>query len=194
MADIDIGKILEALNSKADVDLNNAQKPIKVNGTLATSPAETEARIQAGSTTENGALIALYGSNSTVAPNSFLVRAADGSKVMNLLGTASGSLKWNGYEVVRQQASSNGVNGYIKLNSGIIIQWGHVDSSATEYIKVTFPVPFWGYYAITKNYPSNQTAAVQYRELGFYEKTATGATAFNQAGVGSGFDWIAIGY
>lgn len=108
MADIDIGKILEALNGKADTDLNNTQAfkktggelsgQIRKDGVLAISPSETELMIKAGSNTtnEDGALFVVYGKNG-VSAGQFLARACSANGTMyDLQGAPNGSLQWGG--------------------------------------------------------------------------------------------------
>lgn len=156
---IDVGAITEELNNKADADLNNTQAFKKTggellgnilkDGVLARSPSETELMIKAGSnaTNEDGALFVVYGKNG-VSAGHFLARAcsADGT-MYDLRGAPSGSLQWGGKHVLREQAGSFGVKGYIKLSTGLIIQWGITDGAAVSHT-ITFPTSFGTGYSI----------------------------------------------
>lgn len=201
MADIDIGKILEALNGKADTDLNNTQAFKKTGGellgnilrnrVLARSPSETELMIKAGSSTtnEDGALFVVYGKNG-VSPGQFLARACSANGTMyDLRGAPNGSLQWGGKDIVRQQGVSKGSSsGYIKLNSGIIIQWGERTGRT-----VTFPTPFSGSQTYTVGGTLIRNTDTNHGWCYVYNKTNTGFY-FHIGGDSEWFNWWAIGY
>lgn len=197
--------LLEQLANKADVDLNNTQAFKKTggellgevlkDGVLARSPSETELMIKAGSdtTNEDGALFVLYGKNG-VSAGQFLARAcsADG-KIYDLRGAPNGSLEWGGKHVLREQAGSIGASGYIKLSTGLVMQWG-ITSSGAENHTISLPTSFSGggtYQVMTTPFSNSGP----FYDSSAYERTATYfkiRSAANAAGVQ--IQWFAIGY
>jgi hypothetical protein len=91
-------------------------------------------------------------------------------------------------------AASKSGNGYQKLPSGMIIQWGTVTISANSVVAVTFPIAFPN--AGLVGYASKYDAAAngtQYR----WDCSAPGQTQMNIANNWSGSiagSWLAIGY
>jgi hypothetical protein len=79
-------------------------------------------------------------------------------------------------------------NGYQKLPSGLIMQWG----KGAESVPVTFPIPFNALFSLTatSNYDGDYS-------LYIIDQTTTGFTAWigpKTISPEAGFNWIAIGY
>ena len=93
-----------------------------------------------------------------------------------------------------QFLSSKAVNGYQKLPSGLIIQWGIVNSivpgGATG---TTFPIAFPNACTFVINIPAANNASGNATNL-ISAKTTTGFSGANWTGITTSFNWLAIGY
>lgn len=83
-------------------------------------------------------------------------------------------------------------NGFQKLPSGLLIQWGGVVSSASAAVQVVFPVAFSSFVSQTviHDYDQNSTCAVQSRSLGSFYVNVWHA---NGTRLALNTTWIAIG-
>ena len=96
-------------------------------------------------------------------------------------------------------SSSNAGNGYQRLATGILIQWGFASVGAARYIGTTisYPVAFSSIYSVTCTTMTNTTSAytaggASLASIGtssFYAKAGT----FENVAINTGFYWIAIG-
>lgn len=189
--------LAEQLANKADVDLNNTQALKKTGGDLlgtlrlepnilASSANETEIMLLSGSSTANGALFVVYGQNGAT-PGAFLARAANSSGTLyDLIGSPDGMLVWGGKQILREQAGSLGLNGYIKLHTGQTIQWGQQAGRI-----VTFPTPFSGTVSVVANLNRNSDTDHGWNYV--YDVNLAGFK-FVAGSDTEWFNWIAIGY
>jgi hypothetical protein len=104
--------------------------------------------------------------------------------------------------------SSNGTSGWVRLGTGIIIQWGtsgtitySANTSSVSLPAVTFPIAFTNLWQIiASNSANNPGAALYYpRTLNLGSVSTTGFTARSgypnngTYGFTSGMRWIAVG-
>lgn len=86
-------------------------------------------------------------------------------------------------------------NGYQKLPSGLIIQWGNATTDAAGVVTVTFPIPFTT--ACLQTFATAATAARIMTAAGPLSSLSSAAFySHNDSGVGaaSDFRWLAIGH
>ncbi|WP_053007633.1 gp53-like domain-containing protein [Pragia fontium] len=88
-----------------------------------------------------------------------------------------------------------GVNGYQKLPSGLIIQWGSIDAPVDKAINFLFPVSFINQcFHISGSGSINRAGGgISQAGMNFGNLTKTGATLFNDSS-NEMVRWIAIGY
>lgn len=90
--------------------------------------------------------------------------------------------------------SSLSANGYQKLPSGLILQWG-VTAGVTTSIAITFPIAFPNGVLGTGYGGKISSDAATYNGVGFNGISTTGMTFFTGTGTaGAGVRWFAIGY
>lgn len=92
--------------------------------------------------TKQGAESIFFGANSTgnsllLQPGDSLILVAGGTQWYVIGGTAANKFS-------DSFGSSRAVNGYQKLPTGLIIQWGQNSTSASGYTPITFPIAFPG--------------------------------------------------
>jgi hypothetical protein len=205
MADIDIGKILEALNDKVDIGLSNVGEVANalkfLDGLLAKRTTDDSfLQFYGGTSYNKGAYVRADGESGPLA-GGFRIAACDSTNgTKGLDGKPNGSLQWGGKDIVRQQAVSKGAKGYLKLHNGIIIQWGHqsVTAGQTASATITFPTAFsnTNYSCVATVQPSNASSLTI--GVGVTGKTTTTVSLASQGGWGghntSGYYWLAMGY
>lgn len=211
---IDVGAITEELTNKADVSALNDKADIRLSnvgevanalkfldGLLAKRTTDDSfLQFYGGTSYNKGAYIRADGESGPLG-GGFRIAACDSTNgTKGLDGRPDGTLQWGGKEIIRQQGASKGAKGYLKLQNGIIIQWGYqsVTAGQTASATITFPTAFsnTNYSCVATVQPSNASSLTI--GVGVTGKTATTVSLASQGGWGghntSGYYWLAMGY
>jgi hypothetical protein len=145
----------------------------------------TSANLAAAITNETGSGALVFADSPTLAGTPTAPTAANGTNTTQIASTA-----------FAYGTFSNAANGYQKLPSGLIIQWGATGSiaagsSATVTLPLTFPNALLSASAIpgvTSNTTTPTGAGVQFNSTSQMTIRNLGAT------LGYAFQWIAVGY
>lgn len=127
------------------------------------------------------------------APNSFVLYPGE------TIFVHSQTTQWDVFGATAAQVfnSSLGANGYQKLPSGLIVQWGVATSSGTADTAVSFPISFpTGVKSVTAT-PSSAAANSRCVSVGGYSTTGFSFSAFVSNTAGRAVEqifWCAIGY
>jgi len=108
-------------------------------------------------------------------------------KIVNLGGGTWGVSEYGGI-------ASLSSNGYQKLPSGLIIQWGSSATSASSNVTVTFPIAFPTDALSRSLVVLSNGPYVLWYESGSASSMSIGGTNLSGTRVAFGFGWIAIGY
>lgn len=107
-----------------------------------TMPSDNGAvMLNAGQNATGGAYFRIYGKENPSGVGRFVLAATDGTNTKVLTGKPDGSLTWGGSEIITAAMMGNKVsaNGYQKLPSGLIIQWGTNSGESTHEFPMEFP-------------------------------------------------------
>ena len=117
--------------------------------------------VDGGTTYINGAYLRLDGKDGPEL-GGFRLATGNGSKGIMLKGTTSGSLQWDGKEIVREVAQSKAANGYYKFSNGLIVQWMQITG--------------WdGSYTTLRNWPTAFSSATSYKPIAGWAGTMESA-------------------
>ncbi len=112
-----------------------------------------------------------------------ITRGAAGSEIGDLLTiTSAGKL------TLPAMLASIGVNGYLELPNGLLLQWG-AGTATTSGLAVTFPIAFPNNCRIFLPGSVNGVGAIT---VSANAPTTTGTTVYSASG-SAGFHWIALG-
>jgi len=95
---------------------------------------------------------------------------------------------WRG---LGQFSNSLTTNGYQKLPSGLIMQWGNSAVNPTTSLAILFPITF-PTACLNVTLGDNKSTGIE--SMGFFGQTTTGLTLRNEAGSARSANYLAIGY
>ena len=147
----------------------------------------------------NGGYLRLHGLTNSESQGGFRLGTGDGTTNHELKGTADGQLTWDGKTILNDMAHSTSANGYVKLENGLIIQWGRGNSvngetSVETQFPITFPTACLR--VVASPFCSNANASVD----GWIQVMSYDTSKFKYFGQYNGdvggiaCDYIAIGY
>lgn len=205
-------QVADALASKADSDLKNTPLRVEPTGKIlvsnqlfAQSTNNTELRLQVGSETNNGSLLALYGQDSTQGTAGFLLRAClEEGKYYDLVGRTDGNLWWNGERISCLESEQlptidGGYVWYKVYDDGFVIQGGRctgtweIAAGQEQVPYVTMAIPM----NTTHTFPFFTCKELYCLPMGWYMENSTTLRArfgaYSVKRTLTQFDWVAFG-
>lgn len=202
----------ELFNSKADSNLKNTPLQVDSTGkilvsgtTLAQSTNNRELRLQVGDDVSNGSLLALYGKNSTLGAQGFLLRAClTPGEYNDLVGRTDGKLLWKSKRIPSLESEQlptvdGGYVWYKVYDDGFVMQGGRcigewpIAQGAEQVPYVTMAIPM----NTTHIYPFFMCKELYCLPMGWYMTNSTTLRprfgAYTVARTLTQFDWVAFG-
>lgn len=154
--------------------------------------------LYAGSGSNTGGELVLYGKDTGYFPGEFQLRAKDGVNTQTLRGNPDGTLTWAGKNVACFANFSSGASGYARFTNGLQFCWGYdniPESNKNSGKAITYALPFSSVPRLMLSLRPG-SAHTSCDTLIAYPNSSTGATIYlnNPNGRGFGqFSYLAVG-